>query len=103
MRRTIIRVEAEQGLPLEIELNGSLLTGRVERAAFFGAAGLLGLGLVLLTVYVLLPLLGIAIGVMFAVFGVLVVVLALIFAVALVGGVLGTAFHRRRDSNDEHR
>ena len=41
MRRTILRIEKEEGEPLYIEVNGTRLTGRVERGAFYAVAALL--------------------------------------------------------------
>ena len=38
MRRTLLRIEKEDGEPLHIEVNGRCLAGRVERGAFYVVA-----------------------------------------------------------------
>ena len=62
MKRTIIRIEKEDGAPPEIEINGRPMKGPFERAALYAAALFVAIGILFLVVYVVLPLLGIALG-----------------------------------------
>ncbi len=96
MKKTIIKIESEKGLPPEIEINGKRLTGTVERVAFYAAVALLALGVIWLTIYVLLPLLGIVLGLVFALIGVGIIVLGIVLAAAIIAGVLELLFRKRK-------
>ncbi len=104
MKRTILRIEKEDGEPLDIEVNGRRLTGRFERGVFYTVAALLALGTLWVTVAVVLPLLGAVLGVVFSIVGVgltivaIVVVLVLVWVV--VNGVLGRSSGGRRGRDD---
>ncbi|MEN8129344.1 MAG: hypothetical protein ABFS45_03955 [Pseudomonadota bacterium] len=88
MKRTLIKIETDTGTPPIIEVNGKLLTSAIERAVFYAAAVLLGLGIILITVYIILPLIGIVVGLIFALIGVGIIVLGLILALAIIAGLL---------------
>lgn len=90
MKRTIIRIEKEDGAPPEIEINGRPMKGPFERAALYAAALFVAIGILFLVVYVVLPLLGIALGIVFALVGIGIVAFGIILVLALLGGVLGT-------------
>jgi hypothetical protein len=85
MRRTILRIENEDGDPLDIEVNGRRLTGRFERGVFYTAVVLFVLGTLWVTVFIVLPLLGTALGVVFSIIGVGIVVVAIVLALVLFG------------------
>jgi len=95
MKRTIIKIEKEEGLPLEIEVNGRHISGALERAAFFAAVALAAIGVLLLIVYVILPLLGIALGLVFAIFGVGLLIVGVIVAIVIIGGLVGGLLEKR--------
>lgn len=97
MRKTLIHIATETGRPLEIEINSRRLEHRAERAAFYVASAMIGLGVVWLTLFVVLPLLGIALGIMFSIIGLLLVVVGIVVAVLIVGGLVESFFDRRRD------
>ena len=107
MRRTILKIEKEDDEPLEIEVNGRRLTGDIERGVFYVAVVLLVSGALWLTVVVVLPLLGIALGVVFAIIGVGIVVVAIGLVLVLLWRVVSaflegsTERGRRRDEWDE--
>jgi hypothetical protein len=96
MKKTIIKIESEKGLPPDIEINGKRLTGEIERAAFYAALILLTLGVILLTVYVLLPLLGIFLGLVFALIGVGIIVLGIVLGAAIIAGVVERMSQEKR-------
>ena len=89
MKRTFLRIEKEEGFPLEIEINGRHLSGAFERAAFYASVALAAFGILLLLVYVVLPLLGIALGLIFGVLGIGLLILGVGVAVMIVGGLIG--------------
>lgn len=89
MKRTILKIEHEEGFPLEIEVNGKRLSRTVERAGFFAAVTLAAVGVLLLIVYVILPLLGIALGLIFAIFGVGLLIVGVIVSIVIIGGLAG--------------
>ena len=84
-----MKIEKEEGFPLEIEVNGKRLSGAVERGGFFAAVTLAAVGVLLLIVYVILPLLGVALGLIFAIFGVGLLIVAVIVAIVIIGGLVG--------------
>ena len=94
MKRTILKVEKEEGRPLEIEVNGRRLTGAVERGAFYTAVVLLALGTLWVTVAVVLPLLGIVLGVLFSIVGVGLVVIVILLALLLLWVVISSLLER---------
>lgn len=99
MRKTIIKIESEEGSPPDIEINGKRLTGSVERVTFYAAIVLLALGILWLTIYVLLPILGIVLGLVFALIGVGIIFVGLILAAAIITGVVELLFQERRHKN----
>ncbi len=94
MRRTILKIEKEGGEPLEMEVNGRRLTGSFERGAFYAAAALLGFGALWVTVVVVLPLLGIVLGVLFSIVGVGIAVAAIVLALVVLWGVVSLLLDR---------
>ena len=103
MKRTILKIEKENGLPLEIEINGKALTGRFQRAAFFAAVGLLGLGTLWVTVAFILPMLGIVLSLAASVVLVGIVIVAALVLLILVWGLVGVLLDRsseRRGRNE---
>lgn len=88
MKKTIIKIESEKGLPAEIEINGKRLTDSVERFIFYAAVLLLCVGVIWLTIYVLLPLLGIVLGLVFALIGVGIITIGLLLGIAIVVGLV---------------
>ena len=104
MRRTILKIEKEDDEPLEIEVNGRCLTGRLERGAFYTAVVLLGLGTLWVTVAVVLPLLGIVLSLVVSIIGVAITVVAIVLVLALLWVVISTLLDRlsgRRRGRDE--
>ena len=104
MRRTILRIEKQDGEPLGIEVNGRLLTGGFERGIFYVAVLLLALGALWVTVVVVLPLLGIVLGVLFSIVGagiaVAAIVLVLVVLWVVVSLLLERSTERRRRRDD---
>ncbi len=104
MRRTLLRIEKEDGVPLEIEVNGRRLTGGFERGAFYGAVVLLALGALWVTVAVVLPMFGVILTVLVSIIGVgiLVVIIGLVivFLWSVVSLFLERSFQRRRRTDD---
>ena len=102
MKRTILKIEKDNGEPLEIEINGRPLTGRFERATFFAALGLLGLGTLWVIVAVVLPMLGVVLSLAVSVVIVGVIILAAVLVVVLLWGLgnmlLDRSSERRRRS-----
>ena len=88
MKRTLIKIGTETGAPPIIEVNGKLLTSAIERAVFYAAAVLLGLGIVIVTVSIVLFLIGIVVGLVFALLGIGIIVVGLLLAVVLIAGLL---------------
>ena len=99
MKRTLIKIATETGAPPIIEVNGKRLTSTIERALFYTAAVLLGLGIVIITVCIVLPLLGIVVGLVFALVGVGILGLGLLLAVAIIAGLLEWLFGDGRQGN----
>ena len=104
MRKTIIRIEKPDGEPLEIEVNGRHLTGSFERGIFYAAAILLALGALWVTVFVVLPLLGIVLGFLFSIVGagiaIAAIVVALVVLWAVISPLLERSTERRRHRDD---
>ena len=104
MRRTVLRIEKEDGAPLEVEVNGRLLTGGFERGVFYGAVALLALGALWVTVAVVLPMFGAILTVLVSIVGVgiLVVIIALgiVFLWVVVRMFLERSSERGRRAND---
>jgi hypothetical protein len=103
MKRTLIKIQTKTGTPLIIEVNGKRLTSPFERAVFYASAGLLGLGIVIITVYIVLLLIGIVVGLVFALIVVGIIVLGLILGAAIIAGVMEWLFgdgRRRNRWND---
>ena len=104
MRRTVLRIEKQDGEPLEVEVNGRLLTGGFERGVFYGAVALLALGALWVTVAVVLPMFGVVLTVLVSIVGVgiLVVIIALVmvFLWVVVRVLLERSSERRRRAND---
>lgn len=107
MRRTILKIEKADGEPLEIEVNGKRFTGGLERGAFYAAIVLLALGTLWVTLFVVLPLVGAALGVLFSIVGIGIVVVAIVLAFVLLWGVVSLLLERsserrrRRDGWDD--
>ena len=107
MRRTILRIEKQDGEPLGIEVNGRRLTGGFERGLFYAAVLLLAFGALWVTVVVVLPLLGFALGVLFSIVGVGIAVAAIVVALVVLWAVISlllersTERRRRRDGWDD--
>jgi hypothetical protein len=99
MKRTLIKIQTKTGASPIIEVKGKRLTSTIERAVFYAAAGLLGLGIVIITVYIVLLLIGIVVGLVFALIGVGIIVLGLILAVAVITGILEWLFGDGRRGN----
>ncbi len=89
MKRTFLRIEKEEGFPLEIEINGRQLSGAFERAAFYASVALGAFGILLLLTYVVLPLLGIALGLIFGILGIGLLIFGVGIAIVIVGGLVG--------------
>ncbi len=104
MRRTILKIEKQDGEPLEIEVNGKRLVGAFERGLFYGAVALLGLGTLWVTVTVVLPLVGVVLGLFVSIVGVAVTVAAILLLLALIWVVVSTLLDRssgrRRERDD---
>ena len=100
MKRTLIKIETETGAPPIIEVNGKRLTSTIERAVFYTAAVLLGLGIIIITLCIVLPLIGIVVGLVFALVGIGILALGLILGVAIIVGVLEWLFGDGKGSND---
>ena len=96
MKKTIIKIESEKGLPPDIEVNGKRLRGATERVLFYTAVALLALGVIWLTIYVLLPILGIVLGLVFALIGVGIIVVGLVLAAAIIAGVVELLSREKR-------
>jgi hypothetical protein len=103
MKRTLIKIQTKTGASPIIEVNGKRLTSPFERAVFYTAAGLLGLGIVIIMVYIVLLFIGIVVGLVFALIGVGIIVLGLILSVTVFAGVLEWLFGdgRRRNRWDD--
>jgi hypothetical protein len=99
MKRTLIKIQTKTGTPPIIEVNGKRLTSTIERVVFYTAAGLLGLVIVIITVYIALLLIGVVVGLVFALIGVGIIVLGLILAVAIIAGLLEWLFGDGRRGN----
>ena len=106
MRRTLLRLEKEDGEPLEIEVNGRRLTGGFERGAFYGALVLLVLGALWVTVAVVLPMVGVVLTVLVSIIGVAILVgiigLVMVFLWSVVSLLLERSSERRRRADDWH-
>ena len=104
MRRTILKIEKQDGEPLEIEVNGKRLVGAFERGLIYGAVALLGLGTLWVTVTVVLPLVGVVLGLFVSIVGVAVTVAAILLLLALIWVVVSTLLDRssgrRRERDD---
>ena len=94
MRRTILRIEKDQGEPLDIEVNGRRLVGSVERGLFYTAAGLLALGALWVTVAVVLPFVGVLIGLLFSLVGIGLVIVVIVVVAVLSWVVLNALLER---------
>ena len=68
------------------------MTSTIERGVFYVAGVLLGLGMVIITVSIVLPLIGIVVGLVFALIGVGIIMLGLLLAVVLLAGLLEWLF-----------
>jgi hypothetical protein len=103
MKRALIKIYTKTGASPIIEVNGKRLTSPFERAVFYASVGLLWLGIVIITVYIVLLLIGIVVGLVFALIGVGIIVIGLILAVAIIAGVLEWLFGdgRRRNRWDD--
>ncbi len=95
MKRTFLRIEKDDGFPLEIVINGRHLSGAVERAVFFVSVALAAIGVLLLLVYVVLPLLGIALGLIFGIIGIGLLIVGVGVAITIIGGLIGGILERR--------
>ena len=95
MKRTYLRIEKEEGLPLDIEINGRNLSGAFERTVFYASISVAALGMLLLLVYVVLPLLGIALGLVFGILGVALVIFGVGVVIVILGGLIGGALEGR--------
>lgn len=84
MKKALLKIEAEDHKPLEITINGRPISHPLEKAAFFGAVVLLALGAILLAIFVLLPLFGIAVGFLFSLLGIAFVILGLVLAIFII-------------------
>ena len=89
MKRTLLRIEKEDGFPLEIEINGKHLSGSLERTSFFVSIALAAVGVLLLLVYVVLPLLGIALGLIIGIIGIGLLIVGVGVVIAIIGEVIG--------------
>ncbi len=89
MKRTFLKIEKEDGFPLEIEINGRHLSGALEQVAFFASVALAAIGILLLLVYVVLPLLGIALGLIFGIIGIGLLIVGVGVVIAIIGGLIG--------------
>ena len=94
MRRTILRIEKEYGEPLDIEVNGRCLTGKVERGALYAAVVLLALGTMWVTVAIVLPLLWAACRIAFSMVGFGTAVVAVVLALVLLWVVVRALLER---------
>ena len=83
MRRTILKIEKDDGEPLEMEVNGRRLTGRFERGIFYIFVALLALGTLWVIVAVVLPLVGIVLGFLFSIVGFSIIVIAVVLVLVV--------------------
>lgn len=100
MKKTILKIELNEGAPLDIEVNGRRLRGALERGVFYVAAGLSALGAVWVTVSVVLPLLGSILGTLVSLLGIGIMIagtlLAVLTAVIVLGAVVSGRQRRGR-------
>jgi hypothetical protein len=96
MKKTLIKIEYDKGSPPEIEINGKPLTSATERAVFYIISVLLALGAVWAIFYVLLPLIGWVLKLLFSIIGLGFIILGLVLVVAIVLGILKWQFDKRR-------
>ena len=94
MRRTILRIEKDEDEPLDIEVNGRRLTGSVERGLFYTAAGLLALGALWVTIAVVLPFVGVLVGLLFSLVGIGIAIIAIVVVVVLLWVSLNALLQR---------
>jgi hypothetical protein len=99
MKKTLIKIDYEKGTPPEIEINGRRLTGATERAIFYIISALLALGAVWVIFYVLLPLIGLVLKLLFSIIGLGFIILGLVLVAAIVLGLLKWQFDKRRKNN----
>jgi len=74
---------------MEIEINGKHLSGVFERVTFFASVVLAAIGVLLLIVYVILPLIGLALGIALAIIGIGLLIVGGFAAMAIIGGLVG--------------
>lgn len=86
MKRTIIKVEHEKGFPLEIQINGRLLTSLTERVLFYIALVLLAVGALWAVLYVLLPIIWFVIKLVFSIIGIGFFILGFGLVIAVIFG-----------------
>jgi hypothetical protein len=87
MRRTIIKIEHEKGLPPDIEINGRQLTSLTERVLFYISLVLLALGAVWAIFYVLFPIIWFMLKLFFSILGIGFFILGLVLVVAIIFGL----------------
>jgi hypothetical protein len=99
MKKTLIKIEYEKGTPPEIEINGKPLISVTERAVFYIILVLLTLGSVWAIFYILLPLIGLVLKLLFSIIGLGFIILGLVLVVAIVFGILKWQFDKRRKND----
>ena len=99
MKKNLIKIEYEKGAPPEIEINGRRLTGATERTVFYIISVLIALGAVWAIFYVLLPLIGLVLKLLFSIIGLGFIILGLVLVAAIVLGLLKWQFDKRRKND----
>ena len=99
MKKTIIKIEYEKGLPPEIEINGKQLTSATERVVFYIIVVLLALGAVWAVIYVLVPLIWFVLKLLFSIIGFGFIIVGLVLVVAIVFGIYKWQFDKRGKNN----
>jgi hypothetical protein len=99
MKKTLIKIEYEKGSPPEIEINGRPLTSVAERAVFYIISILLALGAGWAIFYILLPLIGLVLKLLFSIIGWGFIMLGLVLVAAIVLGLLKWQFDKRRKND----
>jgi hypothetical protein len=99
MKKTLIKIEYEKGLPPEIEINGKPLISATERAVFYIILVLFTLGAVWAIFYILLPLIALVLKLLFSIIGLGFIILGLVLVVAIVFGILKWQFDKRKNND----
>ncbi len=96
MKRTIIKIEFEEGFPLDIEVNGKELATVTERAVFYVVLVLFALGGGWLVLYILFPLVWFVLKLLFSIVSFGFILLGVILTVVIVIALIKWQFNTRR-------